>query len=58
MNDSNTPKRGRGRPKIPGRVKPEYQRLAVYPETYLIIKKRAQLEGKPMARLIAEQFKK
>jgi hypothetical protein len=58
MNNSNKPKRKVGRPKLPGGANQKYQRIAIYPETYLVLKKKSILEKKTIADLIKEQFNK
>lgn len=57
MNNSNKPKRKVGRPPMPERLKQKYQRVAIYPETYLKLKKKSILDKKKIAQIIDEQFK-
>jgi hypothetical protein len=51
-------KRSVGRPKLPEGTNQKYQRIAIYPETYLILKKRSILENKTISDLIKEHFNK
>ena len=56
MNNSNKPTRGPGRPELPDNLKQKYQRIAIYPETYVRLKKKSIKENKSIADLIDEQF--
>jgi len=58
MNNSNKPKRKVGRPQLPEHLRQKYQRVAIYPETYLKLKKKSLLENKTIADLIKEHFNK